>query len=173
MTPSQKKIALHRFLAFAVDWLIIALWGSLLVGVVMWIYSAQPPAPSGPWHGQLIGFCSMTLPVVLYFSICEASAWRASIGKKVLSLRLIGSPEKPVAFSRVLLRNLIKFAPWELGHSVAQQAIFAGSSTAAWLSVPMVLSLLVPVWWVVSIYLRGVAPYDQVVGISVVSRLES
>jgi uncharacterized RDD family membrane protein YckC len=166
-TP-QKHIAFRRFIAFGIDWLVIIVWAGVVFGIVMLGYSGQPPTPSGPWIGEAVGFFSMTLPVILYFSICETSSWQATIGKRILSLRVVGSRTDRISFSRILLRNFVKFAPWELGHLVAQQAIFSSSSNLPnWVLVPMAISFILSLWWVISIYLWGKSPYDQIVGIRV------
>lgn len=168
MTTRQKQIALRRFLAFGIDWLVIAIWGGVLFGIVMLIFSGNPPNPSGPWKAQAIGFFAMTLPVVFYFSICEYSSWRATPGKRIMRLRVVGLKTDRIPFSRILLRNAIKFLPWEIGHLLANQAIFSSSSsTPNWLIVPMILSLAIPLWWVSTIYLRGESPYDRISGISI------
>ena len=106
----------------------------------------------------------MTLPVILYFSLCEASAWRASIGKKLLPLQLSAKHAERVPFFRILLRNVVKFAPWEVGHMVANQAIFSASEVPGWVYVPMLLSLALPLWWVISIFMKGATPYDRLSG---------
>ena len=168
MKSLRKRIAFHRFLSFAIDWLVIVVWAGILFGTVMLIYSGEPPRPSGPWRAQAVGFFSMTLPIIFYFSICEASAWQASIGKRILLLRVSGIKTNRVPFSRILLRNVVKFAPWELGHLVANQAIFSSSSSIpAWVFVPMILSLAIPLWWIISIYLHGISPYDRITGIRI------
>lgn len=169
MLTLQKNIAFRRLLAFGIDWLVIVVWASVVFGIVMLSYSGQPPTPSGPWIGQAVGFFSMTLPVIFYFSICEAIGWKATLGKRVLSLCVVSSRTDRISFSRILLRNLVKFAPWELGHLVAQQAIFSSSSSIPnWVFTPMVLSFIIPLWWVVSIYVQGDSPYDKIMGISVI-----
>ena len=167
MKFSQKQIAFHRFLAFGIDWLVIVVWAGLLFGIVMLGFSGQPPSPSGPWRMQAIGFLTMTLPIIFYFSICEASAWQATIGKRILSLRVAGAKTNRVAFSRILVRNAVKFAPWELGHLVANQAIFSSSSIPGWIYIPMVLSFAIPLWWIVSIFIHGDSPYDRITGIHI------
>jgi uncharacterized RDD family membrane protein YckC len=168
MTLSNKHIAFRRYLAFGIDWLVIVIWAGVLFGIVMLSYSGQPPSPSGPWRGQALGFVSMTLPIIFYFSICEASAWRASLGKRMMSLVVVSSKADRIAFSRILLRNVVKFAPWELGHLVANQAIFSSSSgIPIWVYFPMILSFTIPLWWVISIFIHGYSPYDQLSGIRV------
>lgn len=169
MISSQKKIAFRRFLAFGIDWLVIVIWAGVLFGVVMLSYSGKPPGPSGPWRAQGVGFLAMTLPIVLYFSICEASPWRATLGKRILSLRVINTNSDRMAFSRTLLRNCIKFIPWELGHLVANQAIFSSTTDLPdWVYLPMFFAFVFPLWWIISIYMRGNSPYDQVTNTRIV-----
>lgn len=169
MAASKANLALRRLLAFAVDWLLIVAWAAVLFGVAMTIYSGHPPSPAGPWRLEAVGFVCMTAPVVLYFSLTESSAWQATVGKRVLNLRVVHAGVARAAFGRTLLRNLIKFIPWEMGHLVANQAIFSTrSGVPGWIYIPLLLAFACPVWWVVSIFARGRAPYDVVTSTRVV-----
>ena len=116
----------RRLIAFALDWLAMALWGGLLFGVILLLSRESPRAVSNPWTAQAIGFLSMTLPVTLYFSIMEGSKWGATLGKRIVGLRVFTMCGERLSFSRALLRNGLKFVPWELGHLVAQQAFYSG-----------------------------------------------
>lgn len=168
MTNPIERPRYFRLLAFALDWVVIAAWGGLLFGMVMLVSNGTPEPISGPWAAQAVGFLSMTLPVTLYFSVLESSRFQASIGKRMLDLRVRASQGGRLSFPRALARTAFKFAPWELGHVVAQQAIFSGDGgVPAWVYLPMLLSFLLPLWWVVSIIFRGSAPYDRWVGASV------
>ena len=156
-------MAIRRLLAFVVDWLVIVVWAGVLFGVVMLVSSGHPPQPSEPWQSQMIGVIVMTIPVLLYFAICESSVWQATLGKRALSLHVVCGGDAKMSFSRSLLRNVIKFIPWEMGHIVANQAFFSSSSgVAVWVYVPMMLAFACPVWWVVSIFTRGYTPYDVI-----------
>ena len=169
MAASERNIHVRRLLAFGVDWLVIVVWAGVLFGVVMTVFSGHPPRPSGPWQSQAIGFAAMTLPVLLYFSLSESSLWQATLGKRALSLRVVYDGVAQAPFSNSLLRNIIKFTPWEMGHIVANQAVFSTSSgVPGWVYVPMLLAFACPVWWVVSIFTRGHAPYDVIASTRVV-----
>ena len=153
---------MKRLIAFAVDWLVIAAWGGILFGAVMAATNGHPPRPSGPWAGQAIGFLSMTLPVTLYFAICESSRMRASLGKRALGLMVTGAAGERLAFGTALMRTAIKFLPWEFGHLVAQQAAFsADTAFPVWLWGPVVISFAGPVWWIASLVATGRTPYDK------------
>lgn len=170
-TPRQaSKLALagRRIAAFALDWLVIAAWAGLLFGAVMLAFDGRPPSPGGPWRSQAIGLATMTLPVLLYFTLCESSRWRATPGKRALRLQVVRGDDARPPLARSLLRNLVKFAPWELGHVVANQAAFAaGPAPPAWLWAALVAACAVPAWWIVAILVRGRAPYDAVAGLRV------
>ena len=158
----ERAIAVRRLLAFAIDWLVVVLWGGVLLAAVMIATSGNPPRPDNPWKAQAIGFLSMTAPVTLYFAFCESSAMRASLGKRILGLVVTREMGGRLLFSSSLLRNALKFVPWELGHTVAQQA---GYSTEggfpAWVWGPAAVSLVGPAWWVVSMIATGRTPYDR------------
>jgi uncharacterized RDD family membrane protein YckC len=165
MTNPHERPRFVRLIAFALDWVVIAAWGGLLFGGVMLVSNGSPQPFSGPWMSQAAGFVSMTLPVTLYFSVMESSRFGASVGKLLTGLRVRALHGRQLSFPRALARTVLKFVPWELGHLVAQQAVFSGEGGfPAWVYVPMLLSFLLPLWWVGSIVARGHAPYDHWAG---------
>ncbi len=158
---SYRAVALRRLMAFGVDWLVMLAWAGLLFGLVMIVSSGQPSRPSNPWVSQAIGFLTMTLPVVLYFAISESSSHRASLGKRALGLRVEFGRTRAV-FGTALLRNAIKFIPWEFGHLVANQtALSASAETPLWVYGAMAVSFLIPAWWIGSMLTSGRTPYDR------------
>src|SRR5688500_14940033 len=124
----EQALALRRLLAFGVDWFVIAAWGGLLFGAVMIATAGHPPRPENPCKAQGIGLLTMTLPVTLYFALCEASALGGSLGKRLLGLVVTRENGGRLSFGSALVRNALKFAPWECGHLVAQQAAFSGDA---------------------------------------------
>ncbi len=158
----ERAIALRRVLAFAVDWLVVVLWGGVLFGGVMILTSGNPPRPENPWKAQGIGLLTMTVPVTLYFALFESSALRASLGKRVLGLVVSGETGERLLFGSALLRNAIKFVPWEFGHTVAQQAAFSGEGGfPVWVWGPATVALVGPVWWLIAMIATGRTPYDR------------
>lgn len=63
-------------------------------------------------QSQLIATCTSVIPIVFIFSYLDYFK-NGSIGKRVSGLKL--TYEK-LRFSSSLLRNIIKFLPWQLGH---------------------------------------------------------
>ncbi len=147
----------------------MALWIGVLFAAVMLATGGNPPRPGNPWTAQGIGFITMTLPVTLYFGLWESSRWRASLGKRIVGLVVSRQAGGRLSFGRAVLRNAIKFVPWESGHTVAQQAAFAGDGGfLAWVWGPAVVAVVVPLWWLVTLIATGRTPYDRWVGARVV-----
>jgi uncharacterized RDD family membrane protein YckC len=158
----EGAVAVRRVFAFAIDWLVIVLWGGVVFAAVMIATSGDPPRPENPWTGQAIGFFSMTVPVTLYFALCESSAMRASIGKRMLGLVVTRETGGRLLFGAALLRNAVKFVPWEFGHTVAQQAAFSGEGGfPVWVWGPAAVALVGPLWWLISMMATGRTPYDR------------
>jgi uncharacterized RDD family membrane protein YckC len=124
--------------------------------------AGEPLRAKSAWHVQAIGFVTMTVPFTLYFALCESSRWRASIGKRVLGLTVFRRSGEQLSFARALLRNAIKFIPWECGHTLANQVAFAGErGFPAWAWGPAVIAVIGPLWWVAALYVAGDTPYDR------------
>ena len=152
---------LLRAAAFVVDWFLLALWGGLVFAVVMLVTGGDVPSPGSAWVGQAVGFVTMTVPFTLYHALCETSRWRGSLGKRAAGLVVVRRSGEKERAGRALARNAIKFVPWEVGHLVAQQAALSDAvSFPLWLWGPVLVSMLVPVWWIASLLVRGATPYD-------------
>lgn len=157
-----RSIAIRRVLAFMIDWLVILAWAGTLFGIIMVTTGGNPGRPTNPWIAQAIGFVSMTVPVVLYFAVLESSGYKATLGKKALGLAVIGDAGDLTSLGRSLVRSSIKFLPWEFGHIVANQAAFSGDAgVSLWVYGPMTVAFVLPLWWIVSIFSTGRAPYDR------------
>ncbi len=155
------------------DWLVVVLWGGLLFGVVMIATSGNPPRPENPWKAQGIGFLTMTIPFTVYFALCESSAMRASLGKRLLGLVVSRETGERLSFGSALLRNAVKFVPWEFGHTVAQQAALSGEEGfPTWVWGPAIVALAGPVWWLITMIATGRTPYDRWASARVAPRAE-
>ena len=158
----EQRIAIRRVLAFAMDWLVMVLWGGVLFGTVMVVTGGNAPQPANPWMAQAIGFLTMTVPVTLYFALCECSAMRGSVGKRILGLIVSRETGERLPFGSALLRNGAKFVPWEFGHIVAQQAVFSGETgVPTWVWGAAIVAFGGPAWWLIAMMATGRTPYDR------------
>lgn len=149
-------------MAFAIDWLVLVFWGGAIFGVVVFVTNGNPTRASSPWQGQLVGLFAMTIPFMLYFALTESSPLRASLGKRISGLSVVTHTGGRISLFSAVARNMIKFIPWECGHTVAQQAAFSEESgLATWVLAPAAVAFLCPVWWVAAIVMTAKAPYDR------------
>lgn len=72
---------------------------------------------------QQTAFAELTSPVIsvyivawLYFVLSDHSATGATLGKRLLRLRVIAENHSKVSLPRALARTAIKLLPWELAH---------------------------------------------------------
>jgi uncharacterized RDD family membrane protein YckC len=167
----NRRLAVRRIAAFMLDWLVILVWAGVLFTIVLIASGGEVRAPSGPWRAQLLGFLTMTLPVAAYFTLCEASKFRGTPGKKAVGLRVVGADGQRLGLGAAVVRNLVKFLPWEFGHLVAQQAVFSTESgMPGWIVPVMVVAYGGPLLWLIELFRAGRTPYDRISGATVTLR---
>lgn len=165
----MRRLAFLRLAAFGIDWLCIVAWGALLFGIVMVVSGGEPVGGRGPWQDQVLGFLAMTLPVVLAFAWRDARG--GTPGKLLLRLQVVTVGGGFPRFRTALLRNAVKFLPWECGHLVAQHAIHSGDEgLSPWVWVVAVFAFGGPLLWLAALFTTAVTPYDAWAGTRVVRR---
>jgi uncharacterized RDD family membrane protein YckC len=113
----------RRIGAWLLDYLLIAAYLVLLTAVSLGLRASPVQAGfnsaiSQPAAAELLGFFLLTLPVVLYFALCEASRWRATLGKRALRLAVVDEKGGSLTLPHALLREAVRFLPWELSHAL-------------------------------------------------------
>lgn len=113
------------------------------------------------WIAQGQAFLMLTLPVYLCFTLSEMFGRKATLGKRVAKLTVDGRP------AQIILRNILKFAPWEIAHTGIWHGMdmpFGSAPTAlGWtlFAVSMGLSGL----YLISLFSGdGRPPYDRLAG---------
>ena len=114
---SVKRLLSYRFLAYTTDFLIMLLFvvvfqfgfSFLTAGVVN--NSLSTPLSLYTWV-----LLTVTLPVYLYFILCEYSKAHATIGKRIFRLKVM-SDKGTLGLWQSTIRNFIKVTiPWEATH---------------------------------------------------------
>ena len=105
-----------RGLAFLIDYIFIIIYAVGLFFASPFINSLLPIVLSSktPIANQTLGFITLTLPVFLYFYISERSNKAGTFGKRILGLQIVNSESN--GSKKILLRNILKFLPWEVAH---------------------------------------------------------
>lgn len=77
-------------------------------------------------------FTSTTLPFIAYFALSFCSAHGATVGQRLVKLRVNGTDGGKLAFAPALLRALVLLVPFEVNHAVMLRAApWAGGSNTA------------------------------------------
>lgn len=104
----------NRLIELLIDYLIIIVYLVLLLivnlGIILFIFKGMPKYTE--IQAQLIATFTSVIPITLIFSYLDYFK-NGSIGKRVSGLKLTYTNQR---FSSSLLRNIIKFLPWQLGH---------------------------------------------------------
>lgn len=147
----------RRILAFLIDYIFIALYGVLLFLINVRfneIYSHFEKI-SHPIQAQLIGFLTLTLPVVFYFILFENSAKQSTPGKRFLNLKVVSTDFGKAPFYCLAIRNAIKFLPWEIAHTCIHWGFYymnMGKELPAWYYLGNGLSMAMAALFVIWIF---------------------
>lgn len=167
------KTLLNRILASIFDYGIIAAYATILFLVTNTIFSIfNWKFSSNPYIGQLIGFMTLTLPVVTYSYLTVKSNWKGTIGKKLRKLIVLTDQNKST--NNVLLRNILKYLPWELAHSGVHWIIYYtsnGIEIPLWTWIIIIIPQIVAVIYLIRIVIsKGRSSiYDNISNTKIVS----
>ncbi|MEH7377662.1 RDD family protein [Neobacillus drentensis] len=106
-----------RIYASLLDYLVIVIYG-IFIGGISFVFRSflNPLFTSSPVKSELTGFFMMTLPVTLYFILCECSKWQGTLGKRKMGIRVVDGVGQRIGIGRSAFRTAIKFFPWEVAH---------------------------------------------------------
>jgi len=155
----KNSIVIARIKAFAIDYLVILVYIVLLFAVTLAISGLFDADLNNvdTLTAELTGFLTLTLPVILYFSFTEAGPHAGSIGKRKINLKVVSISAGKASFSHTLLRNIIKFLPWEIAHFfVFQLFYFSRTNTEppGWVLYGLVTAQAIAVVYLLFILLR-------------------
>lgn len=171
MPSADRPSPWRRLAAYAIDSLVILAYIIALTAVSLWVQSLLGVSMNqlkSPLSLQLIGFTTLTLPVILYFAIMQAGARGATLGKQTLGLRVQTPSGGPARLPQTLLRAAIKFLPWEIAHAGIWWASTGAAPAESWPTLLFSLSLGMALSYVVALFIAsGRAPYDAISGLRV------
>ncbi|MCK5945101.1 MAG: RDD family protein [Planctomycetes bacterium] len=148
-----------RLLAYLVDWLLFAVWAGAATAVALLAGGGDGEHwTTDPWRSQLYGALITTIPFAAYLTLCEGSARGATVGKRLLGLRVVTARGERLPRLRALARTLVKLLPWELGHTAAHQLLTAGLAEReppGWAMALSIASMALALAWVASLWVGG------------------
>jgi|GEM_PF-762564 len=167
----------RRAAAYAIDILLIYVYAIALFGVSMAVETVMPfqhmMAESYLLrHG--IAFFSLSLPVLVWFWRWEAGPHRATPGKRVMKIRVQTTGSGKIESKQVLIRNILKFLPWEWAHTflhIHPDFLMGGEVATLPTVIGMYLPQVMVLGYALTVAIRkdGMAPYDLISG----TRIES
>ena len=177
MPTAPRPSPWRRLTAYLIDYVLIAVYVGA-VTAVFWglgrgtgIRLGDVDSAAGK---QAIIFCVLTLPVVLYFAILESRPNGATVGKRLLHLRVRSVSrsvrDDPARFAQTLIRAAGKFAPWEVAHTAIWRMPTDPDDPAIWPWITFGLVLVVCLVYVGGLFLgSGRTLYDLAAGTRVMS----
>ena len=119
---------LLRFKALILDWLFICAYLLFLfvitISFYFWVLHEIPEFTN--LQSQLIATILSVVPIMIVFSMMEGSSNFASWGKKKANLKVI---YKCMPMKSSIIRNILKFLPWQFGHMSTINGIYNGFDT--------------------------------------------
>ena len=136
---------IKRIKAFLIDYLFIAIYILLLFVVTLLISKIFSTDLNNVnlIVAELTGFITLTLPVILYFVLTENSKYAGSLGKRKFKLQVVSITSNKASISRLIVRNCIKFLPWELAHFFIFRLFYfikIKSETPQWVLIGLIVS---------------------------------
>jgi RDD family len=119
---------LLRIKALFFDWLFICAYLVILFIISLTFYflvlNGIPVFTN--FQSQLIATLTSVVPIIIIFSLMEGSGVNASWGKRKANLKVA---YKNMPMKGSIIRNTLKFLPWQFGHTSTINGIYNGFDT--------------------------------------------
>lgn len=171
----MKTLLAKRVWACALDFGLIIIYALVLLKLTLLLpkITGKEFAITSPISAQIIAFFTLTLPVFLYFFLREKSGDGATIGKKIVRLKVV-----PVIIARgswriFFVRSFLKFLPWEVAHTGVQWVIYFSRINAEppfWVYILLISPQLIIIFYGITIFASSAKSsfYDRIAGTQVV-----
>ena len=107
----------RRLAAFGLDYLVIVAYAIVLFLVTRLMVGPLEVPESFGWRVDLLAFGTLVLPVILYFSLSEASRSGGTWGKRQVGICVVSREGTRISVPQSLMRSSAKFAPWQIAHT--------------------------------------------------------
>ena len=155
--------AWRRIVAWLVDWLCFLVWLALVAAIGIPLYVA---GMTGQWSvvtTNVVSALVTAVPLTIFLAALESGTRQASVGKRVLGLKVVNAREGGrLSLASALLRNALKVAvPWTIGHAAAI-ALVGSTTVGAGLATLTAAAYVLPLVYVVTLFVgEGRTPYDR------------
>lgn len=121
MNKTVPADTMRRIAAFLIDVVVIYCYIFLLFIIASFVqqfWNYQESMAEHYFVRHSVSFLFLTLPVILYFILLEYSEKKATPGKRWLKLQVINKFGERASLMNLIIRNGIKFLPWEIAHTL-------------------------------------------------------
>ncbi len=164
--PNLRK----RLLSLIIDFLIIAGYALVLLGVDMFIYFVLlGGVPVFDELGMNLISLALIVPSALYCIIAECSKGHATIGKRAVRIKVASVRPAGLRVWQVVVRNIVKFLPWQFAHMAIFHGMALGWEIDTFTTVLLIVADVLPFIWIGSLFgkkHRGI--HDRIAGTIVV-----
>ena len=117
---------LDRLKELVIDWLVISTYLIMLaiisISFYMIVFKGIPKTTE--IQSQLIATITSVIPIIIIFSILDFK--KGSIGKQKVGLKIYFKKRE---FKYSVIRNIVKFMPWQIGHMATIHGIYTEFDT--------------------------------------------
>lgn len=155
-----------RLAAYGVD---VVLLAAVLVPLAFGLQAVtgfRPTTGIGVWLASVL---MISVPSWTYFTLSDASASGATLGKRLLGIGVVASDGAGVGARRAVVRTAVKLAPWELTHlTMFALSPALGTFSALQIVLLWIVYALLAIYLVVALRNRGErSVHDIVAGTAV------
>lgn len=145
-------------------------WIAVVVVIGVLLRWAGIVGPLSPLGFTVVGALTVVAPITVTLAMLEGGRYEASVGKQRFGLRVRRVEGPQLGFVRALVRNAVKIAvPGLFGHVAAVSLATTRGPVGADLMLLIGVSLLVPVVYLVSLFVGDRRPpYDLLASSTVV-----
>ena len=156
-----------RLAAYAVDIAVLAAVLVPLAFALQTVTGFRPTTGVGVWLASVL---MISVPSWTYFTVSDASASGATLGKRLLGIAVVASDGAPrVGAGRAVVRTAVKLAPWELTHlTMFALSPALGTFSALQIALLWIVYALLAIYLAVALRNRGErSVHDLVAGTAV------
>jgi uncharacterized RDD family membrane protein YckC len=133
----------------------IILYALILLGVSLISFSIIGYTPKlSVINPHLLGFLTLTLPIMIYFIVSEFKDGDTP-GKRFAGLKVASFNGQPLTLTQVIVRNIIKFIPWEYAHILVYILILVPKAADSELLIfGLIMANIIPLMYLALIVFR-------------------
>jgi len=106
-------LAVRRITAYLIDIILLFVVLAPAATLVEWLLNLSPQTPRQVWIATVLSF---SIPTWLYFLLSDHSTSGATLGKRLLQIRVTMTNGNRPSLKRSFARTAIKLLPWEMVH---------------------------------------------------------